>query len=145
MIAPAAPEDEAAVAQLWRDCGLVVAYNDPVADFRLALGRPTSDILLHKNAQGAVIASAMVGHDGHRGWLYYVAVHPAHQGRGLGKAMVAAAENWMAAQGIGRAQLMVRETNPQMVGFYEKLGFEVIPRILMRKVLETGKKPQKPG
>ena len=73
----------------------------------------------------------MVGHDGHRGWLYYVAADPAARGAGCGRQMVAAAEHWLRERGVLKAQLLVRETNPGVVSFYEHLGFEVAPRVLM--------------
>ena len=134
IIAPASPKDAEATVALWHACALVVPYNDPVAEFRLAQGKPGSDILLGRE-DGMVIASVMVGHDGHRGWLYYVAVSPGHRRRNLGRQMVQAAENWLTAHGIPRAMLLVRETNQMVIGFYEQLGFEVAPRTLMRKVL----------
>jgi ribosomal protein S18 acetylase RimI-like enzyme len=77
----------------------------------------------------------MVGHDGHRGWLYYVAVAPARQRRGLGWRMVEAAEDWLRQRGAPKAQLMIRETNTQVEAFYAKLGYATIPRIVMQKVL----------
>jgi ribosomal protein S18 acetylase RimI-like enzyme len=134
IIAPALPKDEEVTVALWHACGLVVAYNDPVAEFRLAQGKPGSDILLGRE-DGMIVASVMVGHDGHRGWLYYVAVKPGHRRQGLGRQMVQAAEDWLTGHGIPRAMLLVRETNQTVIGFYEQLGFEALPRTLMRKVL----------
>ena len=80
----AAAEDEEAVVALWRACDLVASYNDPVADFRFAKAGPCSDVLVAIDDAGEVAGSVMVGHDGHRGWLYYVAARPtiAQQGRG---------------------------------------------------------------
>ena len=65
----------------------------------------------------------MVGFDGHRGWLYYLAVDPALQGRGIGRSLVVAAEAWLAAQGAGKVQLMVRTGNAAATGFYAALGY----------------------
>jgi ribosomal protein S18 acetylase RimI-like enzyme len=87
-IRSARPEDENAIVALWQSCGLTIIYNDPAMDFRFALGKPNSDILVLDDLSGSV----MVGHDGHRGWLYYVAVAPSRQRKGLGRALVAAAE-----------------------------------------------------
>jgi ribosomal protein S18 acetylase RimI-like enzyme len=67
--------------------------------------------------------TAMVGHDGHRGWVYYLAVDPAHQGCGLGRALMTACEEWVRHRGIPKIQLMVRRTNPHVVAFYETLGY----------------------
>lgn len=135
-IAPAGAEDEDDVVDLWRACGLVVSYNDPAADFRQARGQAASDVLVGRDGSGEVVGSVMVGHDGHRGWLYYVAAAPEVRGAGVGRRMVEAAEAWLRERGIVKAQLMVRETNTQVVAFYERLGFEVAPRVLMSKWLD---------
>ena len=135
-VGPAAAEDEDDVVDLWRACGLVVSYNEPGSDFRMARGGPASDVLVGRDGSGAVVGSVMVGHDGHRGWLYYVAAAPEARGTGIGRAMVAAAEEWLRGRGIAKAQLMVRETNTKVVSFYESLGFEVTPRVLMSKWLD---------
>jgi ribosomal protein S18 acetylase RimI-like enzyme len=127
--------DEDAVVALWRACGLVVSYNDPAADFRFARAKETSDILIGQNDEGRILGAVMVGHDGHRGWLYYVASDPAARGSGIGRRMVEAAEAWLGARGVKKLQLMVRETNTPVVSFYEHLGFEVSPRIVMAKWL----------
>ncbi|MGE4527250.1 MAG: GNAT family acetyltransferase [Rhodospirillaceae bacterium] len=128
-------EDEAAVVALWRACGLVVAYNDPGVDFRFALAGACSGVLVGVDDGGRVRASVLVGHDGHRGWLYYVAADPECRGLGYGRRMVAAAEDWLRQRGVVKAQLLVRETNTQVVAFYERQGFEVAPRVVMAKWL----------
>ena len=130
----ATPEDEADIVALWRACGLTAPYNDPAKDFRFALSKPASDAL--GAGDGGVAGSVMVGHDGHRGWIYYLAVAPARQRRGLGRALVMAAEQWLAQRGIAKLNLMVREHNHAVAAFYEKLGFETMPRINMQKWLK---------
>ena len=127
--------DAEAVVALWRACGLVVDYNDPLADFRFAVAGACSGVLVGVDEAGRVRASVMVGHDGHRGWLYYVAADPACRGLGYGRRMVVAAEDWLRQRGVVKAQLLVRETNTQVVAFYEGLGFEVAPRVVMGKWL----------
>jgi len=131
-IRSATPKDEAAVVALWQACGLTVAYNDPVADFRFAMGKPGSDILVSEDITGSV----MVGHDGHRGWLYYVAVAPSERRKGLGRALVAAAEEWLRQRGVPKVHLMVRETNQAVADFYKRLGYDPMPRINMQKWLK---------
>jgi ribosomal protein S18 acetylase RimI-like enzyme len=131
----AVPEDEASVVALWRACDLVASYNDPAADFRFARAGACSDVLVGEDATGRISGSVMVGHDGHRGWLYYVAAAPHARGRGIGRQMVQAAEEWLRRRGVVKAQLLVRETNTKVVSFYEHLGFEVTPRIVMGKWL----------
>lgn len=127
--------DAEAVVALWRACGLVVAYNDPLADFRFAVAGACSGVLVGVDEGGRVRGSVMVGHDGHRGWLYYVAADPECRGQGYGRRMVEAAEAWLRGRGVVKAQLLVRETNTQVVAFYEGLGFEVAPRVVMGKWL----------
>jgi ribosomal protein S18 acetylase RimI-like enzyme len=135
----AVPEDEASVVALWRACDLVASYNDPAADFRFARAGACSDVLVGEDATGRISGSVMVGHDGHRGWLYYVAAAPHARGRGIGRQMVQAAEEWLRQRGVVKAQLLVRETNTKVVSFYEHLGFEVAPRVVMGKwLIEPG-------
>ncbi|WP_346773807.1 GNAT family N-acetyltransferase [Cellulosimicrobium sp. SL-1] len=133
--------DVEAVVALWRECGLTRPWNDPyrdLADARLGetstvlVGRATRDLPTVAPdgapeapgvAAGEIVATAMAGVDGHRGWLYYVAVDPRVQGRGAGRATVVAAEAWLAAQGARAVRLMVRATNDAVRGFYERLGY----------------------
>lgn len=127
--------DEPAVVELWRICGLVTSYNDPAADFAFAKAGACSDILVGEDDH-IIRASVMVGHDGHRGWLYYVASDPHARGVGFGRQIVEAGENWLRQRGVAKVQLLVRETNAEVVGFYERLGFAVAPRVVLAKWLE---------
>jgi len=110
------------VVELWRACGLTRPWNDPYLDIADARVGDTSTILVAR-ADGRVAASAMAGHDGHRGWLYYVAVAPGLQGTGLGRAAVVAAEAWLVARGARAIRLMVRTANTDVLNFYERLGY----------------------
>ena len=134
-IRSATAADETELVALWRACDLVASYNDPVADFRFAKTGAAADVLVGEDEAGRIAGSVMVGHDGHRGWLYYVAAHPARRDQGVGRRMVQAAEEWLRARGVAKAQLLVRETNTKVVAFYERLGFEVAPRVVMGKWL----------
>jgi len=127
-------EDRDAVIALWNACGLVVPWNDPAADIALALSKPCSTILVAEQ-EGGVVASVMVGHDGHRGWFYYLAVDPDRRGRGLGRAMVRAAETWLTGAGLPKAQLMVRSSNAAVLAFYERLGYAPSSVTVMQKWL----------
>jgi ribosomal protein S18 acetylase RimI-like enzyme len=127
--------DEASVISLWRECDLVASYNDPVVDFRFAKAGPSSDVLVAVDDGDAVVGSVMVGHDGHRGWLYYVATAPQSRGLGVGRRIVEAAEAWLRQRGVAKVQLLVRETNAKVVSLYEHLGFEIAPRTVMGKWL----------
>jgi ribosomal protein S18 acetylase RimI-like enzyme len=108
---------------LWRTAGLTRPWNDPEADLRRALDSCSSTVLAAV-ADDRLVATAMVGHDGHRGWIYYLAVVPERQRRGLGTAMVLACERWVAERGIPKVQLMVRAGNDGAVALYERIGYE---------------------
>lgn len=127
--------DEAAVVTLWNDCGLTVPWNAPADDIRRCMAGSCSTLLVG-TADGELVATTMVGHDGHRGWIYYVAVRPGRQGQGLGREMVDAAEAWLAARDVPKLLLMVREGNARVVPFYARLGYEEEPRIVMSKWLK---------
>ena len=116
-------DDAAAVIALWEACGLTRPWNDPEADFARAVAGPASAVLLLRQGD-ALAASVMVGCDGHRGWVYYLAVAPERRGSGLGRATMAAAEAWLRARGAPKLQLMVREDNEAALRFYEALGLE---------------------
>jgi ribosomal protein S18 acetylase RimI-like enzyme len=118
-------DDVEPVIALWKTCGLTRPWNDPHRDLAAARSSGTSTILVGRAADNpaTVLASAMVGFDGHRGWVYYLTVVPARQGRGLGRAMMTAAEEWLAARGAGKVQLMVRTENSSARAFYDALGY----------------------
>ncbi|MBF6671224.1 GNAT family acetyltransferase [Glutamicibacter halophytocola] len=121
---------------LWEATGLTRPWNDPCADALRALETSTSTVLAASEGS-KVIATAMVGHDGHRGWLYYVAVDPRRQGSGLGAQVVQAASEWLAQRGVPKVQLMVREENAAVRGFYERLGFEDQHVVVLGKRLDA--------
>lgn len=126
--------DEAALAALWRAAGVARPWNDPGRDIAFARAAAHATILVAE--EGARLsASAMVGEDGHRGWLYYVAVVPERQGGGLGRAIVQAAEIWLAARGVWKVQLLVRAGNARAVGFYERLGYRDLGTTCLQKVI----------
>jgi ribosomal protein S18 acetylase RimI-like enzyme len=122
----ATQEDAEDVVGLWHLCGLTRPWNDPAADFARAIAGPTSAILLSRD-DGALIASVMVGHDGHRGWVYYLATSPERRREGFGRVMMTAAEDWLRERGVPKIQLMVRDGNAEALAFYEALGLERQP------------------
>jgi ribosomal protein S18 acetylase RimI-like enzyme len=123
-IALAAPADSDQVIALWRVAGLTRPWNDPGADFDLALANPASAILLAR-AGPDLIGTVMVGFDGHRGWVYYLASAPHCRKRGIGRALMQAAEAWLGDRGCPKIQLMVRGDNAVARGFYEAMGYDV--------------------
>ena len=77
----------------------------------------------------------MVGHDGHRGWVYYVAVASGCRGRGFGAAIMRAAEDWCRARGVPKLQLMVRGDNAGTQAFYEAQNYSRSDVVVMAKSL----------
>jgi hypothetical protein len=127
------------VVALWARCGLTRPWNDAVKDIAFARAGANSEVLLAR-FDGEIAASVMVGHDGHRGTVYYVSVDPARQGRGFGRQVMAAAEAWLQERGIWKLNLLLRADNDKVRGFYEALGYEVEPRLCMaRKLMEKGR------
>lgn len=131
-------DDVEQVVALWQACGLTRPWNDPHLDIADARRTPTSTVLVAR-AGGEVVASAVAAYDGHRGWLYYVAVDPARQGSGLGRAAAAAGEEWLRSAGARKVQLMVRRTNTQVVGFYERLGYADQETVVLGKWLDPSR------
>ncbi len=128
--------DEQQVVDLWEACDLTVSYNDPRTDYQFALEGAASTVLVAVNEAQLIVGSVMVGHDGHRGWLYYLAAAPHAKRTGIGRAMVAAGEDWLKQRKVRKVQLMVRPTNTAVVSFYDHLGYEDMPRVLMSKWLD---------
>jgi len=115
--------DEASVVSLWDEAGLTRPWNDAPADFSRAVTGATSAVLGLKE-DGTLIGTVMVGSDGHRGWVYYLAVREARRGQGNGRMLMAAAEEWLRERGAVKLQLMVRSENAQVIKFYEDTGYE---------------------
>lgn len=109
---------------LWEDAALTRPWNDPVADLRRALSGSSSTVLAACDDDDRLLGTAMVGHDGHRGWVYYLAVQSAEQRKGLGRQLMRACEAWLRERGVPKVQLMVRQTNQDVVSFYESLGYQ---------------------
>jgi ribosomal protein S18 acetylase RimI-like enzyme len=114
--------DLTAAVDLWHAVDLVREWNDPAADFRGAL-KGTTSAVLGAESDGVLVGTAMVGFDGHRGWLYYVAVSPSMQRQGVGSDLTRASEEWLAVRGARKVQLMVRRGNDDPRLFYGELGY----------------------
>ncbi|TFV38395.1 GNAT family acetyltransferase [Bradyrhizobium niftali] len=129
------------VVALWQRCGLTRPWNDPQADIALARRRDNSTVLVGRDGS-AIVATVMVGHDGHRGWVYYVAVDPEGRKRGFGRVIMAAAEDWLRQAGIAKLQLLVRRENAQANAFYQSLGFEESTSVMFQKWLDGRGQPR---
>lgn len=128
--------DRAALKALWARAGLLVnELNDPDQDIDFARKSGHGEILVgYLDEQ--LVASVMVGHDGHRGWIYYMAVEPGRQGGGLGREILRAGEAWLAERGAPKSMLMVRDTNTAVVGYYQRCGYVHEPRVVMSRRLD---------
>lgn len=138
-IGDASDADAGAIVALWEKCDLTRPWNDPNSDLAFARKGPNSAVLVGRDG-AIIVATIMVGHDGHRGWVYYVAVDPSRRMKGCGRAMIAAAEDWLRQRGIMKLQLMVRPDNTHAQAFYETLDFEEQARIVYAKWLD-GREP----
>lgn len=137
----AADNDVQSIIGLWQVCGLTRPWNDPDNDIAFARSSPSSTILVGRMREaGPVVTTAMVGHDGHRGWVYYLAVSPSHQGQGFGQQTMKAAEGWHLSQGIWKVQLMVRTGNETVKHFYEHLDYNQAGCIVMERWIDPSRR-----
>ena len=134
IVRPFHPADEPQVIGLWHLCDLVVPWNDPAQEIRLK-SQTQPELFLVGVVEEQVVASVMAGYDGHRGWLYALAVAPPLQRQGLGRRMVTEAEAKMKALGCRKVNLQVRASNMAVIGFYESMGYGVEDRISLGKQL----------
>lgn len=120
-------DDIEAVVALWTEAGLTRPWNDPRLDIERKLGVQPELFLVATETEtetDAIVGSVMAGYDGHCGWLYYLAAAESHRGRGVARALVHEAEKRLLAMGCPKVQLMVREGNEGVLGFYDGLGYE---------------------
>ncbi|MDO8150703.1 GNAT family acetyltransferase [Isoptericola sp. b408] len=115
-------DDVEGVVGLWRACDLTRPWNDPYRDIADARAHPAATVLVARDGD-VVVGSVLAGYEGHRGWLYYVAVDPDRRTTGLGRTVVEAAETWLRRAGARKVRLMVRSANTAVLGFYEHLGY----------------------
>ena len=128
--------DEAELLALWQACGLVVPWNNPRAD----IARKTADspgLFFVGKIGERLVASCMAGYDGHRGWIYYLAVHPSLQRSGYAARLVSHCENKLRELGCPKIDLMVRNTNQAVIAFYQAIGFDLDPVVVLSKRLQA--------
>jgi hypothetical protein len=128
--------DEVGLIALWEACGLTRPWNPPAGDIALARRSADADILVAADDRGRLAGSVMVGHDGHRGWVYYLAVAPGSRRCGLGRDLMQAAERWVAGRGVRKLELMVRAGNDDAAGFYVRIGYAREPVVVMSRWLD---------
>jgi ribosomal protein S18 acetylase RimI-like enzyme len=137
--------DRAALVSLWARCGLTRPWNDPYRDIDRKLRRDAPNLLVLEDG-GQLVGSVMVGYEGHRGWVNYLAVHPGHQRRGLGRLLMDEAERRLRELGCAKVSLQIRTSNEAAVEFYRRIGYTFDDVISMgRRLEEDGVRPDPAG
>jgi len=128
------PDDREAVIAVWERCDLVVPWNDPQRDIarKMHVGR---ELFLVGCVDDDVVATAMGGYEGHRGWINYLAVEPRCQRRGYAECLVRELEIRLIALGCPKVNLQVRASNSAVIAFYEKIGYSQDLNVSMGKRL----------
>lgn len=127
-------DDFEEVITLWERCDLLRPWNDPEMDIERKLNHDP-DLFLVAVVSGVIVGTLMGGYDGHRGSAYYLGVHPDYQGRGFANALINRLEKKLIARGCPKINVMVREENDAVMGFYEKLDYEAQDSVLLGKRL----------
>jgi ribosomal protein S18 acetylase RimI-like enzyme len=135
-VRPYESSDRDAVVALWSACDLLRPWNDPHRDIARKLAHDAAGFLV-ADVGGRVVGSVMAGYDGHRGWVNYLAVDPAHRRAGLGAVLMKEAERVLARAGCPKVNLQVRATNEPAVAFYEAIGYARDDVVSMGKRLST--------
>ena len=134
-IRPYSEADKTAVIALWREIFPdAPPWNDPEADIHRKL-RVQRELFLVATLRSELVGTAMAGYDGHRGWVYYVAVSPRHRRKGIGRNLMSTLEGRLTQMGCSKVNLQVRGSNREVVRFYQRLGYQVEDRISMGKPL----------
>lgn len=134
LIRPFQLTDETAVISLWQRCDLIRPWNDPHKDIQRKLA-VQPELFLVGELDGALVASAMAGYEGHRGWVNYLAVCPDRRKQGLARQLMSHIEERMLALGCPKLSLLVRNTNQEALAFYERLGYQVDAAVSLGKRL----------
>ena len=116
--------DQKEVIQLWMECGLVVPWNDPQRDIERKLGTQP-ELFLIGLINDEIITTVMTGYDGHRGWVYYLAVKPQYQQKEIGRQIMKEVEIRLRELGCPKLNIMVRTTNLDVINFYKAIGYKV--------------------
>jgi ribosomal protein S18 acetylase RimI-like enzyme len=133
-IRPFRIDDEASVIELWNACGLTRPWNDPKKDIARKLTEQ-ADLFLVGEVGSRIVATAMFGFDGTRGWVHYLGVLPSERGLGHGRRIMEEGERLLLQRGCPKVNLQVRVTNEAIVAFYKKLGYGVEEIVSMGKRL----------
>jgi ribosomal protein S18 acetylase RimI-like enzyme len=123
------------VVSLWSLCGLIRPWNDPYRDIDRKLAWDAANLVVLEDAD-ELIGSVMVGYEGHRGWVNYLAVHPGHQRQGLGRLLMDEAERRLRELGCAKVNLQIRTSNKAAAEFYRRMGYAVDDVVSMGRRLE---------
>lgn len=126
--------DTEAVVSLWQDCGLIRSWNNPRLDIERKLA-VNPEWFVVGEVEHEIVASAMFGYEGHRGWVNYLAVSPQHQRHGFARQLMQFGEELLLKVGCPKLSLQVRNTNEQALGFYEALGYKIDASVSLGKRL----------
>ena len=133
-IRPYQASDESAVIDLWHRCNLVVPQNDPQHDIEMKR-KVQPGLFFVGTIRGRIVATVMAGYDGHRGWIYYLAVDPDYRRQQFGRRMMAQVVSALKKRGCPKINLQVRTSNQAVTSFYERLGFSYDDVIALGKKL----------
>jgi ribosomal protein S18 acetylase RimI-like enzyme len=134
IIRPYKNSDEQKVLALWHECNLVVPWNNPKRDIQRKL-EETPDQFLMAEINTKIIGTCMFGYDGHRGWIYYFAVKPEFQRKGIATKLMRRAEERLRNLGCPKINLMIRNKNEQMIKFYKRIGYKEDPVVVLSRRL----------
>jgi ribosomal protein S18 acetylase RimI-like enzyme len=133
-IRPFTQSDTELVISLWQSCGLIRSWNNPQLDIERKL-TVNPEWFVVGVVKHEIVASAMFGYEGHRGWVNYLAVSPQHQRQGYAKQLMQFGEDLLLNVGCPKLNLQVRDTNAQALGFYEALGYKIDASVSLGKRL----------
>jgi ribosomal protein S18 acetylase RimI-like enzyme len=136
--------EEAAVIGLWRAAGLTRPWNDPAEDIAFCRESGHGEVMVLRE-DGTITGACMVGHDGHRGVVYYLAVAGDGRRAGRGRRLMRAAEDWLKERGVWKLNLLVRKGNEAVIDFYAALGFEDQGSICLGKWLDPARAARQRG
>ena len=127
-------EDKSQVITLWKACGLVRDWNNPSIDIERK-SRVDSELFIVGQVKDVIVATAMGGYEGHRGWVNYLAVHPEQQGKGYARLIMQDLEEKLIARGCPKINLQIRTSNTEIIAFYENIGYKIDDVVSMGKRL----------
>ncbi len=126
------PEDELQVIGLWMECNLIAPWNNPKRDIERKLN-DSPELFFVGEADSKIITSCMAGYDGHRGWIYYLAVKQNLRRHGVASKIMKHAEQELRRIGCPKIDLMVRKSNEEVISFYHKIGYKDDSVVILSK------------